>query len=444
MAGRAPAPTVIEGVGTNVTFAYGPGDLISCPSKLTGTALIKLVKATKRVDRGGAPISWIGLRALRRGQILGVESIHSTDPFEVIKAAEQTRNQDPLPDYTYEESRARIEKFTVAELRQFCITASLNDKGLKPALKDRIFTWFRENRSKFPPVADPPPPVETEAPASPPLNEEDEAGDSERPAAPAPSVAAPSHVPPPPPPPTTREEVAYGFLMADANDLRVGDIIAAWKINGDIGVESNLHYGRVVFISPDEIRTHPSMADCSIVPTSGRSRLRVCARRVPSGPFVINPLPHLFPVDVNDGHVDAKLDRRMGAPNTMKLVQGHDPRWMKLADAAAEARATEHQAQVDGAAFNQADDDGNFPPNLFAGINNLKENAVKKSSRGGRRLIRSGTCPARDPERRGLRSGGSTASNLAGATHHTAEAFGTNQQRRRFWCGVSLARQRLL
>ena len=225
----------------------------------------------------------------------------------------------------------------------------------------------------------PPPPVETEAPASPPLNEEDEAGDSERPAAPAPSVAAPSHVPPPPPPPTTREEVAYGFLMADANDLRVGDIIAAWKINGDIGVESNLHYGRVVFISPDEIRTHPSMADCSIVPTSGRSRLRVCARRVPSGPFVINPLPHLFPVDVNDGHVDAKLDRRMGAPSTMTLVQGHDPRWMKLAEAAADARATEHKAQVDGAAFNQADDDGNFPPNLFAEINNLKENAVKKA-----------------------------------------------------------------
>ena len=181
MAGRAPAPTISEGVGTNVTFAYGPGDLISCPSKLTGTALIKLVKATKRVDRGGAPISWIGLRALRRGQILGVESIHSTDPFEVIKAAEQTRNQDPLPEYTYEESRARIEKFTVAELRQFCITASLDDKGLKPVLKDRIFTWFRDNKSKFPDVTDPPPPLEMEAPAPPPLNEEDEAGHSEAP-----------------------------------------------------------------------------------------------------------------------------------------------------------------------------------------------------------------------------------------------------------------------
>ena len=84
MAGRAPAPTIIEGVGTNVTFAYGPGDLISCPSKLTGTALIKEVKATRRLDRGGATISWIGLRALKRGQHLQVESIHSTDPFEVI------------------------------------------------------------------------------------------------------------------------------------------------------------------------------------------------------------------------------------------------------------------------------------------------------------------------------------------------------------------------
>ena len=48
MAGRAPAPTAIEGVGTNVAFAYGPGDLISCPSKLTGTALIKEVGALAR------------------------------------------------------------------------------------------------------------------------------------------------------------------------------------------------------------------------------------------------------------------------------------------------------------------------------------------------------------------------------------------------------------
>ena len=78
MAGRA---TLIEGVGTNVTFAYGPEDLISCPSKLTGTALIKEVKATKRLDRGDAPISWIGLRALKRGQLLQVESILSTIPL---------------------------------------------------------------------------------------------------------------------------------------------------------------------------------------------------------------------------------------------------------------------------------------------------------------------------------------------------------------------------
>ena len=149
MAGRAPAPTVIEGVGTNVTFAYGPGDLISCPSKLTGTALIKLVKATKRVDRGGAPISWIGLRALRRGQILGVESIHSTDPFEVIKAAEQTGNDDPPAAITLEQSRAHVEKMTVAELKRFCSKAGLDDKGLKSALKQRIFDWFRDNTSKF-------------------------------------------------------------------------------------------------------------------------------------------------------------------------------------------------------------------------------------------------------------------------------------------------------
>ena len=142
MAGRA---TVIEGVGTNATFAYGPGDLISCPSRLTGTALIKEVKATRRSDRDGATISWIALRALKRGQILGVDSIHSTDPFEVIKAAEQTRNADPLPDYTYEASRARIEKFTAAELKQLCRQADLDDKGLTPALKQRIFDWLRDN-----------------------------------------------------------------------------------------------------------------------------------------------------------------------------------------------------------------------------------------------------------------------------------------------------------
>ena len=111
MAGRAPArPTTIEGVGTNATFAYGPGDLISCPSKLTGTALIRVVQATKRLDRGDAPISWIGLRALKRGQLLQVESILSTDPFEVIKAAEDTGKCRPARfHHTRVEHRARRE-----------------------------------------------------------------------------------------------------------------------------------------------------------------------------------------------------------------------------------------------------------------------------------------------------------------------------------------------
>ena len=118
MVGRS---DIVEGVGTNATFEYGPGDLISCPSRLTGSAIIKEVKATKRTDRAGATISWIGLRPLKRGQILGVDAIHSTDPFEVLKAAEQTGNvPHPLPpDLTLEDSRAHIEKFTVAELKQF-------------------------------------------------------------------------------------------------------------------------------------------------------------------------------------------------------------------------------------------------------------------------------------------------------------------------------------
>ena len=213
MAGRAPAPTIIEGVGTNVTFAYGPGDLISCPSKLTGTALIKEVKATRRLDRGGAPISWIGLRALKRGQLLQVESIHSTDPFEVIKAAavEETGNADPHAAITLESSIAHVEKMTVAELKRFCSKAGLDDKGLKAALKQRILDWFRDNKSKFSDEP-PPPPPHVSPPPPPPLNGEDEADDSEPPApapsvpavsatappAPAPSVAAPSHVPPPP------------------------------------------------------------------------------------------------------------------------------------------------------------------------------------------------------------------------------------------------------
>ena len=185
----------------------------------------------------------------------------------------------------------------------------------------------------------------------------------------------------PPPPPTRGEPLAtiYAALMSQDNDVRVGDIISAWKMNCDITVQSNLHYGRVIFISADEIRTHPSMSDCSIVPTSGMSRLRVCARRVPSGPFVIDPLPLLYPVDVNDGYVDAKLDRRMGAPSTMALVQGHDPRWAKLAEAAAETRATENKSLVDGSALEEADDDGNYPPTLYAKINNSKELAIKSA-----------------------------------------------------------------
>ena len=123
MARRAPALTMIEGVGTNVTFAYGPGDLISCPSRFTGTALIKEAKPTRRSDLADATIQWIGLRALKRGHILPVESILSTDHFEVIKAAEQTGNGDPPAAITLEQSRAHIEKMTVAELKRFCSKA---------------------------------------------------------------------------------------------------------------------------------------------------------------------------------------------------------------------------------------------------------------------------------------------------------------------------------
>ena len=185
----------------------------------------------------------------------------------------------------------------------------------------------------------------------------------------------------PPPPPTRGEPLAtiYAAMMSQDNGVRVGDIIAAWKMNGNMAVQSNLHYGRVIFISADEIRTHPSMSDCSIVPTSGMSRLRVCARRVPSGPFVIDPLPLLYPVVVNDGYVDAKLDRRMPPPSTMNLVQGDDPRWVKLAEAAADTRATENKSLVDGSALEEADDDGNYPPTLYAKINNLKELAIKNA-----------------------------------------------------------------
>jgi len=114
------------------------------------------------------------------------------------------------------------------------------------------------------------------------------------------------------------------------------------------------------------------LAECSIGPASGKSRLRVCARRVPAGAHVLDALPRLFPIDVNDGHVDAKLYRRMGIVSTVVLVQGQDTRWVALTEAAANARATEHKAHVDGAAFKEADDDGNFPPDMFAKINSFK------------------------------------------------------------------------
>ena len=107
--------------------------------------------------------------------------------------------------------------------------------------------------------------------------------------------------------------------------------------------------------------------------------MRVCARRVPAGSHVLDALPRLFPIDVNDGHVDAKLYRRMGIVSTMLLVQGHGSRWATLTEAAADARATEHKAHIDDSAFNEADDDGNFPPDLFATINNCKELAVKNA-----------------------------------------------------------------
>ena len=176
---------------------------------------------------------------------------------------------------------------------------------------------------------------------------------SEPPApAPAPSVAAPSHVPSPPPPTTRGAPLAtvYASLMSQDCDIRVGDILAAWKKNG-LFDESDLRYGRVVTITADEIVTYPSLAKCSLSPASGQSRLRVCARRVPAGSHVLDALPRLFPIDVNDGHVDAKLYRRMGIVSTMLLVQGHDSRWATLTEAAANARATEHKAHVDGAAF---------------------------------------------------------------------------------------------
>ena len=99
----------------------------------------------------------------------------------------------------------------------------------------------------------------------------------------------------------------YASLMSQDGDNRVGDIIAAWKKNESFN-ESDLRYGygRVVTITADEIVTFPSLAECSISPASGQSRLRVCARRVPAGLHVFDALPRMFPIDVNDGHVDVK------------------------------------------------------------------------------------------------------------------------------------------
>ena len=79
----------------------------------------------------------------------------------------------------------------------------------------------------------------------------------------------------------------HASLMSQDSDIRVGDIIAAWKKTGSFN-ESDLRYGRVVAISADEIVTHPSLAECSISPASGQSRLRVCARRVPAGAHVLD------------------------------------------------------------------------------------------------------------------------------------------------------------
>ena len=133
-------------------------------------------RAAHRSDRDDATIQWIGLRALKRGHILPVESILSTDPFEVMKAAEQTGNDDPPAAITLEQSRAHVEKMTVAELKRFCKRLGLDDTGLKPALKQRILDWFSDNQSKFSDVQpQPPPPVPP--PPPPALNGEDEADD---------------------------------------------------------------------------------------------------------------------------------------------------------------------------------------------------------------------------------------------------------------------------
>ena len=164
--------------------------------------------------------------------------------------------------------------------------------------------------------------------------------------------------------------------MSQADDIRPGDVISAWKKNGSFNAGDSM-YVRVVQITPTEIMTVLSLAACQLSPASGQSRLRVCARRVRGGAHVLDPLPRIFQIDVNDGTVDGRLERGMDIVSTMLLVQGENNRWQMLADAAAEARATEHKAHVDGSAFAEADDDGNYPADMFLRIHNCCEEAVK-------------------------------------------------------------------
>ena len=81
-------------------------------------------------------------------------------------------------------------------------------------------------------------------------------------------------------------------------------------------------YGRVVQMNPTEIVSVPSTATCQLSPASGQSRLCVCARRVPGGAHVLDPLPRMFQIDVDDGTVDVRLDLGMGIVSTMLLVEG--------------------------------------------------------------------------------------------------------------------------
>ena len=51
--------------------------------------------------------------------------------------------------WSHPSSRLHSFEMTVAERKRFCGKARLDDKGLKPALKQRIMDWFRDNKSKF-------------------------------------------------------------------------------------------------------------------------------------------------------------------------------------------------------------------------------------------------------------------------------------------------------